>query len=386
MHMLSPKPDSFYHTEQNMALGYQNPFYLKQAQQKQQSLYNDNILLEKYDPPVVYDSKETLELAQEKAAKFVRDFKSLAKEVDESLAKHKALELKIERLLRAVVDQDILSIVQRVNNTAKAKRPQPRSNTKNDIVPSLAIKNDKSKVVCAMCKQCLITANHDVYVLNYVNDMNSHGKKQKANVSNTENQKKQKSKVMKHKKVGTNERLASPKTSKPRSYLRWLPTERLFDLKGKIIASSESESQSDCSNGDNACTSNPTEPTIKQFLNSTSFLGRVYNQRSKKIIETINVAFDELSAMAFEQSSSKPELQGMTSGKITAPRTTPAAQVPPVRQTLKTSTTITDTAPTPTNSSSQATNFPNTSQDVNELETQQQHVQQQNNQAPLHPK
>nr|GEZ49106.1 hypothetical protein [Tanacetum cinerariifolium] len=35
IHMLSPKPDSFYHTEQKMALGYQNPFYLKQAQQKQ---------------------------------------------------------------------------------------------------------------------------------------------------------------------------------------------------------------------------------------------------------------------------------------------------------------------------------------------------------------
>ncbi|GJW81394.1 retrovirus-related pol polyprotein from transposon TNT 1-94 [Tanacetum coccineum] len=46
------------------------------------------------------------------AAKFVRDFKSLAKEADESLAKHKALELEIERLLRAVVNQDIMSIVQ----------------------------------------------------------------------------------------------------------------------------------------------------------------------------------------------------------------------------------------------------------------------------------
>nr|GEX95266.1 hypothetical protein [Tanacetum cinerariifolium] len=31
IHMLSPKPDTFYHTEQKMALGYQNPFYLKQA-------------------------------------------------------------------------------------------------------------------------------------------------------------------------------------------------------------------------------------------------------------------------------------------------------------------------------------------------------------------
>ncbi|GKE60468.1 hypothetical protein Tco_1510835 [Tanacetum coccineum] len=35
MHVLSPKPDSFYHIEQKMALGYQNHFYLKQAQQKQ---------------------------------------------------------------------------------------------------------------------------------------------------------------------------------------------------------------------------------------------------------------------------------------------------------------------------------------------------------------
>ncbi|GKA41507.1 hypothetical protein Tco_0734167 [Tanacetum coccineum] len=46
------------------------------------------------------------------AAKFVRDFKSLAKEVNESLAKHKALEFEIERLLRVVVSQDIMSIVQ----------------------------------------------------------------------------------------------------------------------------------------------------------------------------------------------------------------------------------------------------------------------------------
>nr|GEU32169.1 hypothetical protein [Tanacetum cinerariifolium] len=70
------------------------------------------VLLEKHDPPSVHDSEETLKLAQEKAAKFVQDFKSLAKEADESLAKHKALELEIERLLRVVVSQDIMSIVQ----------------------------------------------------------------------------------------------------------------------------------------------------------------------------------------------------------------------------------------------------------------------------------
>nr|GEV81507.1 hypothetical protein [Tanacetum cinerariifolium] len=58
-------------------------------------------------------------------------------------------------------------------------------------------------------------------------------------------------------------------------------------------------------------------------------------------------------------------------------------QAPPVHQTPTASTTIADNAPTPTILSSQATNIPNTSQDIDELETQQQHVLQQ---APLQPK
>ncbi|GJS84662.1 hypothetical protein Tco_0751203 [Tanacetum coccineum] len=46
------------------------------------------------------------------AAKFVKDFKSLAKEADDSLDKIKVLEREIERLLRTVASQDIMSIVQ----------------------------------------------------------------------------------------------------------------------------------------------------------------------------------------------------------------------------------------------------------------------------------
>nr|GEX38534.1 putative reverse transcriptase, RNA-dependent DNA polymerase [Tanacetum cinerariifolium] len=51
------------------------------------------------------------ELHKIEAAKFVEEFKSLANEADASLAKHKTLELEIERLLKAVVSQDIISIV-----------------------------------------------------------------------------------------------------------------------------------------------------------------------------------------------------------------------------------------------------------------------------------
>nr|GEV92787.1 retrovirus-related Pol polyprotein from transposon TNT 1-94 [Tanacetum cinerariifolium] len=382
------------------------------------------------------------------AAKFVGDFKSLAKEADDSIAKHNALELEIERLLRAVVSQDIISVVQkeyvvdtsdlqtelertkerfenyiikkeneyaklwndwykkcdeckydkisydktykdmqqkierlqaqlgdlkgkskdtscvsdthnllfqklerkksrcltqleqrmgqnrslfhnhmsslrnvnsdsnglsstRVDNT-KTRRPHPRSNTKQDRVPStskssrsknkeakveehhrnlLLSKNNKhmssacnnikldsqvviSKVVCAMCKQCIFSVNHDVCLCNYVNGKNSRGRKHKANVSIIEKQKKHQPHVMKPKKVGFLERLATPKPRKPRFLLRWSPTGRLFVQEGNIVDSSKSESKTDCSNGDNACTSNTMEPKIKRFPNSTSLLGR----------------------------------------------------------------------------------------------------------------
>nr|GFB72017.1 hypothetical protein [Tanacetum cinerariifolium] len=48
-------------------------------------------------------------------SKFVGDFKSLAKKADESFAKQKALELEVKRLLRAVVSQDIMSVVQKTS-------------------------------------------------------------------------------------------------------------------------------------------------------------------------------------------------------------------------------------------------------------------------------
>ncbi|GKD52712.1 retrotransposon protein, putative, ty1-copia subclass [Tanacetum coccineum] len=64
---------------------------------------------------------------------------------------------------------------------------------------------------------------------------------------------------------------------------------------------------------------------------------RVYNRRTKKIMETMNVTFDELSAMAFEQRSSKPRLQTIYDDYIggqssAATRTAPAAQTPQVLQ------------------------------------------------------
>ncbi|GKA93801.1 retrovirus-related pol polyprotein from transposon TNT 1-94, partial [Tanacetum coccineum] len=426
----------------------------------------------------------------------------------------------------------------RLNITIETRRPQHRSNTKNDRVPSaskssciknkevevkehqrnsllsknkqhmsskcnnvkLSIRNDKSKVVCTMCKQCLIIANHDVCVLNYVNVMNSRGKKQMENVSNSANQTKHKPQVKKPKKVGSKERLASPKPSKPRMCLRWSPTGRIFDLCGKIIKSSDSECYLNLfmflgtvrfkndhvaailGYGDlqwrnilitkvafrkNTCfvrnlegvdllkgnrttnlyTINLHEmasaspiclmaraTTKKRDISSLHVFGALYYPKNDRedigklgakgdINFFIGYSADSCAYRVYN--SSKHGLQSMTSGQISsgldltyapstittqqptkveldllfkamyddyiggqlsaATRTAPAAQAPQVRQTPTASTTIADTASTPTNSSSQATNIPITLQDVDGHETQQQHVHQQENQTPLQP-
>ncbi|GKD19695.1 putative ribonuclease H-like domain-containing protein [Tanacetum coccineum] len=68
-------------------------------------------------------------------------------------------------------------------------------------------------------------------------------------------------------------------------------------------------------------------PTKKAF--------QIYNRRTKRIIKTINVDFDELTVMAFEQSSSGPALHEMTPATISSglepnpPPSTPF--VPPSR-------------------------------------------------------
>nr|GEX12580.1 retrovirus-related Pol polyprotein from transposon TNT 1-94 [Tanacetum cinerariifolium] len=166
----------------------------------------------------------------------------------------------------------------RIDNTAKTRRSHPKSNSNFDRVPSkskssclsnnvkkieenhrnsqipknqkhmssecnnitLSIRNAKSKIVCVICKQCLVTANHDVCVLNYVNDMNSRADNKSANVSIRVNQKKHKANAKKSKELGFKGSLVSSRPNKPRTCLS---------------------------------TSNPLKPSSKGFLNSASLLG-----------------------------------------------------------------------------------------------------------------
>nr|GEW69644.1 uncharacterized mitochondrial protein AtMg00810-like [Tanacetum cinerariifolium] len=192
-------------------------------------------------------------------------------------------------------------------HTARTRRPQPKGNTRNARVPSaskssevkknvtvedhcrtlllsknqktmssecnnikLAIRDDKSKIACDACKQCLVTANHDACLPSSVNALNSRANNLCVNVPLSVNQKRHRTQVWKPKQVGSKERLTcEPRL--PRLSLKWSPSGRNFDLKGKLVASKEINFP----NYDKACTSNPQEPMRRQFPNSTVFLGRM---------------------------------------------------------------------------------------------------------------
>nr|GEW11688.1 hypothetical protein [Tanacetum cinerariifolium] len=64
------KPQFFYDNITKQALGFQNPFYLKKAQQLEPKLYDGNII-EKTNAIVIHDSEETLMLAEESRSKML---------------------------------------------------------------------------------------------------------------------------------------------------------------------------------------------------------------------------------------------------------------------------------------------------------------------------
>ncbi|GKE29330.1 hypothetical protein Tco_1444714 [Tanacetum coccineum] len=145
----------------------------------------------------------------------------------------------------------------------------------------LAIRNAKSEIICVMCKQCLVTTNHDVYVLNYVNNMNSRADNQSANDTIRENQKKYKANAKNVKELGSKGSLASSRPSKPRTCLKWIPTGIIFAMCGKLTTSSNTEYKSKKSVCANASTSNPSEPLSKGFPIFTSLLGRLSRLRKQ---------------------------------------------------------------------------------------------------------
>nr|GEX41527.1 retrovirus-related Pol polyprotein from transposon TNT 1-94 [Tanacetum cinerariifolium] len=179
MHMLNPKPDLFYHPNQKMALGYPNPSYLKKAQQKQQSLYNGNLLLKEHDPPSVYDSEEILELAQERTSMTPHVVKPklsavtpLFKKLHASMPSHSVPQprefnvVKHRNVIAPTNSQRHVIVKENVSfntvtasstglvHTAKTRRPQPKGNTRNARVPSASKSSEVKEIVTVEDHRC----------------------------------------------------------------------------------------------------------------------------------------------------------------------------------------------------------------------------------------
>ncbi|GKB48599.1 hypothetical protein Tco_0899352 [Tanacetum coccineum] len=129
VHMLT-KPQFFYDHTTKQALGFQNPFYLKKAQQLEPKLYDGNVI-KNTSAIMISDSEETLMLAEESHLKMLlkqQDPMVLEKKVNttpvdyDAVEQHrlesKTFEVKMnqvlnenERLLEQVINKDIVNII-----------------------------------------------------------------------------------------------------------------------------------------------------------------------------------------------------------------------------------------------------------------------------------
>nr|GEZ15032.1 hypothetical protein [Tanacetum cinerariifolium] len=408
---------------------YQNPFYLKQAKKKQQCLYDGKALLEKHDPPFVHDSEETLQLAQEshdkmkqmdkeiKLANYTKInhlsgvfvpqkalsheesyFSNNSKTADVSksilipnedlsddttpsvarkfLNEVKSTILTLQRVVKqrmtiethnwaSFAHQELHKIVRLKNHQSTNALSKPvTSNSVSTPQESKGVNNVKviasgmfrinpfktsmeakhvPNTVSASTRTKPITVSQPPVITKKdvnsdLNGLSSTG------VENTKTRRPQPRSNTKHDRV--------PSASK------------LFYQEGKIVDSSKFENQSDCSNGDNACTSNILEPKIKRLPNSTSLLDSsgLDLTYAPSTITTQQPSEGELDLLFETMYDDYIGGQQSATG-----RTVPPPQEPVVRQTSTASTTIEDTAPTLTNSSSLATNILITSEDVDEL-------------------
>ncbi|GKC78913.1 hypothetical protein Tco_1129687, partial [Tanacetum coccineum] len=123
-----------------------------QAQQKQQSLYNGKVLLDKHDPPVVYDSEETLKLAQESRLKMQKLNKEIKPENYE----------KINKLSKVFVSQKAKSREEvYFSNTSKMANVSTSFSIPNDEISDDASLSVARKFLNEV-KDTLVTLQHVV--------------------------------------------------------------------------------------------------------------------------------------------------------------------------------------------------------------------------------
>nr|GEZ89829.1 retrovirus-related Pol polyprotein from transposon TNT 1-94 [Tanacetum cinerariifolium] len=206
----------------------------------------------------------------QEAAKFVQDFKSLAKEADESLDKKKSLELEIKRLLKASVSHDIMSIVQNgfvwTSVTPQVDKPKlsaipPYFKKLHASIPSHSVPQPREFNVVKH-------SNHHVtFTENVSSDTVNESSTGLVHTARTR----------RPQSKGNTRNAWVPSASKGSEVKKNVTVEdhRRILLLSKNQKTMSSE-ETNCPNDDKAYTSNPQEPEPirKRFPNSTVFLGR----------------------------------------------------------------------------------------------------------------
>nr|GFB00266.1 hypothetical protein [Tanacetum cinerariifolium] len=159
-------------------------------------------------------------------------------------------------------------------HTARTRRSQPKGNTRNARAPSASKSSEvKKNVTVEDHRRTLLLSVNQKTMSSECNNIKLASRNDKYKIvcdTCNANQKRHRTQVWKPKQVGSKERLAS-KPRLPTLSLKWSPSGRSFDQKGKLVASKGTN----CPNDDKACTSNPQEPMRKRFPNSTVFLSRL---------------------------------------------------------------------------------------------------------------
>ncbi|GJS32867.1 hypothetical protein Tco_0531249 [Tanacetum coccineum] len=187
------------------------------------------------------------------------------------------------------------------------------SNNKTSVTAcneSLNPKTSNVNFVCVTCGKCVLNDNHDICVLHYINDVNSRTKMPMVvPISTTEP-----TRTM-------NQSVATPlrKIFTPSGY-KWKPKSPIENVNTNVSMPLGNASRTanilepmtprDGENLDKMKEKGDACISVEYSTQSRAY--RVYNKRTKVIVKTINVNFDELPHMASDHISSDPVPQCLT--------------------------------------------------------------------------
>ncbi|GJV35335.1 hypothetical protein Tco_1407812 [Tanacetum coccineum] len=150
VHMLT-KPQFLYDHTTKQALGFQNPFYLKKAQQLEPKLYDGNVI-KNASAIVIPDSEETLRLAEESRSKMIlkqQDPMMLKKKVNTTPVDYASLNQLSQDIKTRFVPQTKLS----------AEQAFWSQNSKNSSDPTLSIRPTKVEVPKELPKVSMVNTS-----------------------------------------------------------------------------------------------------------------------------------------------------------------------------------------------------------------------------------